>query len=98
MKGNRNRWRLQAWLLGGAAFAGAMLMVWLQVRQLEDGYRLAQLHKQYDRQVELQRKLELSWNRLNATHELEWLAKNRLHLFPPPPNRVIIVSRAGDAK
>jgi hypothetical protein len=57
--------------------------VWLQVGQVESGYRVAAMHEEYRELLGVHRKLVVEWNRLQDPHYLEKLARENLNLHPP---------------
>lgn len=86
---SEHKWRLWSWILALSAFAGALMFVWLQTQQIDDGYRLAQLQTEQRKHLEVNRKLRLTWVGLVSPGHLEQIARTRLHMKPPPSKSVV---------
>jgi hypothetical protein len=69
--------------LGIVFILGAILYVWLYVQQVQNGYRLAGLHEEYEQLIRVQRKLRLEWSRFQDPHHLQELGRKEFGLNPP---------------
>ncbi len=76
-------WMFLAGVLGCVFMLGAILYIWLYVQQIQNGYRLANLHEEFDQLVTVQRKLYLEWSRFQDPHHLEELGRKEFGLNPP---------------
>jgi hypothetical protein len=82
---------LLAGTLGVAFILGAIFYIWLYVQQVQNGYRLASLHDEYEQLVTVQRKLRLEWSRFQDPHHLEELGQKQFGLSPPRPEQKLLV-------
>ena len=82
---------LFAGALGTAFILGAVFYIWLYVQQVQNGYRLASLHGEYEQLVTVQRKLRLEWSRFQDPHHLEELGQTQFGLNPPRPDQKLSV-------
>ncbi|MCE5244501.1 MAG: hypothetical protein ABFD98_11535 [Syntrophobacteraceae bacterium] len=76
-------WLSLAAILGISFVAGAIFYVWIYIEQVQNGYRLAKLHEEYDKLLAIQRKLRLEWVRFEDPFKLEEVGKNQFGLNPP---------------
>ena len=65
--------------------------VWSQARQIQNGYRVAVLHNEYEELLAVNRKLLLEWNRLNDPYYLERLGREKLAMQPPGEDHRLLV-------
>ncbi len=82
-------WILLAGVLGIVFVLGAVFFIWLYVQQVQNGYRLANLHEEYEQLVTVQRKLRLEWSRFQDPHHLEELGRKDFGLNPPRPEQKV---------
>jgi len=76
-------WIFLAGVLGSVFILGAILYLWLYVQQIQNGYRLANLHEEFEQLITVQRKLYLEWSRFQYPHHLEELGRKEFGLNPP---------------
>jgi hypothetical protein len=76
-------WIFIAGVLGIVFILGAILYLWLYVQQIQNGYRLANLHEEFEQLITVQRKLYLEWSRFQDPHHLEELGRKEFGLNPP---------------
>lgn len=69
--------------LGIVFILAAVFSIWLYVQQVQNGYRLANLHEEYEQNITVQRKLRLEWSRFQDPHHLEELGRKEFGLNPP---------------
>ena len=82
---------LFAGALGAAFILGAVFYVWLYVQEVQNGYRLASLHDEYEQLVTVQRKLRMEWSRFQDPHHLEELGQKEFGLNPPRSDQKLSV-------
>jgi hypothetical protein len=82
-------WVFLAGALGIVFVLGAIFYIWLYVQQLQNGYRLAKLHEEYEELISVQRKLRLEWSRFQDPHHLEELGRKDFGLNPPRPDQKV---------
>jgi uncharacterized protein HemX len=82
---------LLASVLGAVFILGAVFYIWLYVQQVQNGYRLANLHDEYEQLVTVQRKLRLEWSRFQDPHHLEQLGHKDFGLNPPRSDQKLLV-------
>jgi hypothetical protein len=88
--------KLQKWLVLTGFLALVLIFfgvffVWLQNEQVQYGYRIANLEREYKQGLALHRKLHLEWIRLHEPAYLENLALKELGLVPPPQGQEIFI-------
>jgi len=76
-------WVFLAGVLGIVFVLGALLYVWLYVQQVQNAYRIAVLHEEYEQLIRVQRKLHLEWSRFQDPHHLEEVGRKDFGLNPP---------------
>ena len=76
-------WMFLASVLGSVFILGAILYLWLYIQQIQNGYRLANLHEEFEQLITVQRKLYLEWSRFQYPHHLEELGRKEFGLNPP---------------
>jgi len=74
-------------LLGSAA----LLQIWVRTRVTEQGYRLSRLAAERQQLLRDHERLQLATARLGSAQRIEDLARVRLGMGPPPPDRVIVL-------
>jgi hypothetical protein len=82
---------LLAGSLGTVSILGAVISVWLYVQQIQNGYHLSSLHREYEQLVTVQRKLRLEWSRFQDPHHLEELGRKQFGLNPPKSDQKLSV-------
>ena len=87
---------LRGWILLnivlGAFFAVASIFyVWLYMRQIQNGYRLAKLYQQQEELLAFERKLRLECCQFQDPFQLEEQGRNQFGLAPPRPDQKVIV-------
>jgi cell division protein FtsB len=80
-----------AGVMGMVFVLGAILSIWLYVQQVQNGYRLAELQKEVEQLIAVQRKLRLEWSRFQDPHQLEELGRKEFGLNPPRPEQKLSV-------
>ena len=76
----------------GVCFAVASIFyVWLYMRQIQNGYRLAKLYQQHEELLAFERKLRLECCQFQDPFQLEEQGRNQFGLAPPRPDQKIIV-------
>ena len=70
---------------------GAMLQIWVRTRVTEQGYRLSHLSAERQQLLRDHERLQLAVARLGSPQRIEDLARVRLGMGPPPPDRVIVL-------
>lgn len=78
-------------LLGILLVVCALGNIWLYVRQVQNGYRLAELYEESEKLINVQRKLHLEWSRFQDPNRLEDVGRNQFGLFPPKPEQKIVI-------
>ena len=71
--------------------AGALLQIWVRTRVTEQGYRLSRLSGERQQLLREHERLQLAAARLGSAQRIEDLARTRLGMGPPPPDRVIVL-------
>ena len=71
--------------------SGALLQIWVRTRVTEQGYRLSRLSAERQQLVRQHERLQLAAARLGSAQRIEELARTRLGMGPPPPDRVIVL-------
>ena len=89
-------WQVALWVLAVSGFILALTFVWMQTQQIRGGYRLAQAQSEYHQQLNLKRKLDLTWAQLTAPQRLTQLARAQFQLAPPKPEQILTVGEAVD--
>ena len=75
----------------GVVFAVASIAyVWLYMRQIQNGYRLAKLYQQQEELLAFERKLRLECCQFQDPFQLEEQGRNQFGLAPPRPDQKII--------
>lgn len=87
-------WQLSLWVLAVSGFLLALTFVWMQTQQIRGGYRLALAQSEYHQQLDLKRKLDLTWAQLTAPQRMAQLARTQFQLTPPKPEQILSVSEA----
>jgi hypothetical protein len=87
---------LKGWILLnivlGLVFAVASISyVWLYMRQIQNGYRLAKFYQQQEELLAFERKLRLECCQFQDPFQLEEQGRNQFGLAPPRPDQKIIV-------
>jgi|WetSurMetagenome_2_1015567.scaffolds.fasta_scaffold84067_2 hypothetical protein len=87
---------LKGWILFnivlGVVFAIASISyVWLYMRQIQNGYRLAKLYQQQEELMAFERKLRLECCQFQDPFQLEEQGRNQFGLAPPRPDQKVIV-------
>jgi cell division protein FtsL len=75
----------------GLLTAGALLQIWVRTRVTEEGYRLSRLSGERLELLRDHERLQLAAARLGSAQRIEELARFRLGMGPPPPDRVIVL-------
>lgn len=71
--------------------AAALLHIWVRTRVTEQGYRLSRLSSERQHLVRDHERLQLAAARLGGAERIEELARLRLGMGPPPPDRIIVL-------
>ena len=71
--------------------SGALLQIWVRTRVTEQGYRLSRLSAERQQLQRDHERLQLAAARLGSAQRIEDLARLRLGMGPPPPDRVIVL-------
>ena len=71
--------------------AAALLQIWVRTRVTEQGYRLSRLSAERQHLVRDHERLQLAAARLGSAQRIEDLARARLGMGPPPPDRIIVL-------
>jgi cell division protein FtsL len=71
--------------------AGALLQIWVRTRVTEQGYRLSRLSGERQQLLRDHERLQLAAARLGSAQRIEDLARLRLGMGPPPPDRIIVL-------
>jgi cell division protein FtsL len=71
--------------------AAALLHIWVRTRVTEQGYRLSRLSSERQQLVRDHERLQLAAARLGGAERIEELARLRLGMGPPPPDRIIVL-------
>ena len=71
--------------------SGALLQIWVRTRVTEQGYRLSRLSAERQQLQRDHERLQLAAARLGSAQRIEDLARVRLGMGPPPPDRVIVL-------
>ena len=71
--------------------AAALLQIWVRTRVMEQGYRLSRLSSERQQLVRDHERLQLAAARLGGAERIEELARVRLGMGPPPPDRIIVL-------
>ena len=71
--------------------AAALLHIWVRTRVTEQGYRLSRLSVERQHLVRDHERLQLAAARLGGAERIEELARQRLGMGPPPPERIIVL-------
>ena len=71
--------------------AAALLQIWVRTRVTEQGYRLSRLASERQQLVRDHERLQLAAARLGGAQRIEELARLRLGMGPPPPDRIIVL-------
>ena len=78
--------------LSCALVAGAMLLhAWVRTRVTEQGYALSRLSAEYRDLTREHESLQLEAAELRSPQRIEELARTRLHMGPPPVDRVVVL-------
>ncbi|HWE26025.1 MAG TPA: cell division protein FtsL [Myxococcales bacterium] len=75
----------------GLLSAGALLQIWVRTRVTEQGYRLSRLAGERQQLLRENERLQLAAARLGSPQRIEDLARARLGMGPPPPDRIIVL-------
>ena len=76
----------------GISFAVfSMLYIRLYLQQIHSGYRVAELYKQYEKLLSVQRKLKLEWVRFDDPYRLEDVGRKQFGLAPPTPEQKVML-------
>jgi cell division protein FtsL len=86
---NRRLWSLL--LLIGALVSGAVLYAWPQIEAFKTGLETAELHRDRERLIELNRKMRLEKAALEDLERIEALATRDLGFVAPSAESVVIV-------
>ena len=80
-------------LLVACAFltASALVQIWVRTRVTEQGYRLSRLSGERQQLLRDHERLQLAAARLGSAQRIEDLARSRLQMGPPPPDRIIVL-------
>jgi cell division protein FtsL len=70
---------------------GALLQIWVRTRVTEQGYRLSRLSGERQQLFRDHERLQLAAARLGSAQRIEDLARARLGMGPPPPDRIIVL-------
>ncbi len=84
-------WILLNVVLGVIFTVSSITYVWLAVRQIQNGYRLARLYEQQEELLAFERKLRLECCQFQDPFQLEEQGRNQFGLAPPRPDQKIIV-------
>jgi cell division protein FtsL len=71
--------------------AAALLQIWVRTRVTEQGYRLSRLSAERSELVRQHERLQLAAASLGSAQRIEDLARTRLGMGPPPPERIIVL-------
>jgi len=71
--------------------AGALLQIWMRTRVTEQGYLLSRLSGERQQLLRDHERLQLAAARLGSAQRIEDLARARLGMGPPPPDRIIVL-------
>jgi cell division protein FtsL len=71
--------------------AAALLQIWVRTRVTEQGYRLSRLSAERSELVREHERLQLTAASLGSAQRIEDLARTRLGMGPPPPDRIIVL-------
>ncbi|HOV87259.1 MAG TPA: hypothetical protein PLM79_12915 [Syntrophobacteraceae bacterium] len=83
------KWLVVVGTLAAVFACGAVFYVWLTIERVQNGYRLARLHDEYEQLLSVQRKLRLEWVRLQDPFHMEEVGRIQLGLVPPRPDQKI---------
>lgn len=86
------KWLVLSGLLGATLIFFGVFYVWLQLQQVQYGYRIAHLQKEYEELLDVQRKLHLEWSRLHEPARLEEIGRKSLGLAPPLQKQRLFVA------
>lgn len=84
-------WILLNIVLGAVLTIASITYVWLAIRQIQNGYRLAKLYEQQEELLAFERKLRLECCQFQDPFQLEEQGRNQFGLAPPRPDQKIIV-------
>lgn len=92
----RAKTALGAWLfltgiLGLVFVACSIFYVWLYVRQIQNGYRMAKLHEEQEQLLAVQRKLRLEQSRFLDPFQLEEIGRKQFGLAPPRQDQKVLM-------
>jgi cell division protein FtsL len=71
--------------------SAAMLQIWVRTRFTEQGYRLSRLSLEQQKLQREHERLQLIAAQLQSPQRIAELARTRLGMAPPPPERVIVL-------
>jgi len=71
--------------------AAALLQIWVRTRVTEQGYRLSRLAAERQQLVRDHERLQLAAAKLGGAQRIEELARSRLGMGPPGPDRIIVL-------
>jgi cell division protein FtsL len=91
-KRSRWRWILLAWFLAAAAPLTAYMLE--QMEYVRSLYKVEELRVQYDRLSEMEQRLLIERQRLQAPARVERIAVRNLGLVRPTPHDVVVVHPA----
>jgi len=83
------KWLVVVGTLATVFACAAVFYVWLSVERVQNGYRLANLHDEYEQLLSVQRKLRVEWVRLQDPFYMEEVGRMQLGLCPPKPDQKI---------
>lgn len=84
-------WILANILLGMVFAVASITYVWLYMRQIQNGYRLAKLYEHQEELLAFERKLRLEYCQFQDPFQLEEQGRNQFGLAPPRPDQKIMV-------
>ncbi len=84
------RYRVEIFLIA-LLFATLALKVKVHINCYKAGYRISRLKRENERFLENKRKLELELAVLRSPQRIRYLAKEKLHLIPPSPERMFVI-------
>jgi cell division protein FtsL len=91
-KRSRWRWIVLAWFLAAAAPLTAYMLE--QMEYVRSLYKVEELRVQYDRLNEMEQRLLIERQQLQAPARVERIAKRKLGLERPTPHDVVVVHPA----
>ena len=71
--------------------AALLLHAWVRTRVTESGYALSRLSSEYRELLREHERLQIAAAELKSPQRIEELARTRLHMGPPPVDRVVVL-------